>query len=811
MLQRTFFGYSSRENKRKCMEFVSKVDNLKFNEKTIERISKQFDLCEDIVRLLFARGIDDENKIDKYLNSGVTTLNNPFLLKNMQEVVDKIKYYILAKKRILIMGDYDTDGISASAILYKYFQSIGIEVNVFLPNRFVDGYGLTIDSIDKVKTMYNPDLIITVDCGITCVEEIAYCKKLGIDIIVTDHHDVPAILPDTLIINPKLSDQLYPFKELCGAGVALKLVHALAGLEESLKYTTIATLATVADIVPLMDENRAIVKLGLENQKQQLPKGLKKLCSELKISLPLSSTDISFKLAPKINATGRMGDAIISFNLYVKNDEIEIKENIDLLLELNDRRVLETNNIFESACEMLEDTNVSRLGMIVLYNDNWESGVLGIICSKLVEKYNKPVCLLSVVDGEYKGSCRSIPGVNIFDALTSVSDLLIRYGGHNQAGGLSIEKKNLKEFRTRINEYVLNHTNENDLLSKKYYDMDISGKEISPEFIKQLQIFEPCGFKNEKPLFKLNILTNTASRMSNYPQHIRIKQGNINLIGFCKGEYYYNLCVNSKKEAIIELTLEKYSNKEKITGFIRNINYSKLSTATKSEIISANYISQLQYINCKNEFTNYKTLTFENAINRINSICSNSKFGCAVLIYDMETYFSAVKLLSKITNYEMFDIHNACGENVIIFAPNSNINLKDYNDIFILDNFLVEGFISNLSTKFNKIYTLNKPIDMNIFKGVDTTRDIFAKMMYSIKAYKNAQPMPDLITYFNNLKRNNFMDKNIKYNQFYFFIMVMEELGICRFEDGQMQITNTKSNLDNSCIYNFVRELLKIK
>lgn len=793
------------------MEFISKVDNLKFNEKTIERVAQKFNLCDDIVRLLFARGIDSEDKIDKYLNAGVASLNNPFLLKNMQEVVDKIKYYVMAKKRILIMGDYDTDGISAAAILYKYFLSIGVEVNVFLPNRFVDGYGLTIDSLDKVKSMYNPDLIITVDCGITCVEEIAYCKKLGIDIIVTDHHDVPSITPDTLIINPKLDGQLYPFKELCGAGVALKVVHALAGLEESLKYTTIATLATVADIVPLLDENRAIVKLGLENQKQQLPKGLKKLCSELKISLPLSSTDISFKLAPKINATGRMGDAIISFNLYVKNDEAEIKENIDMLVALNDRRVVETNNIFASACEMLEDTNVSRLGMIVLYNENWESGVLGIICSKLVEKYNKPVCLLSVVDGEYKGSCRSIPGVNIFDALTSVSDLLIRFGGHNQAGGLSIEKKNLKEFRTRINDYVLSHINENDLIAKKYYDMDISNKEVTSEFIKELQIFEPCGFKNEKPLFKLNITGNTVSRMSNFPQHIRVKQGNLNLIGFCKGEYYYNLCVNSHKEAIIELTLEKYANKDKITGFIRNINYSKLTTATKSEIICANYLSQLKFINCKSEFNKHKELSFDKSIEKINECLAESKFGTAIIIYDMETYFTAVKLLNKITNYEMFDIHNACGENVIIFAPNSDVNLKDYNNIFILDNYLVDGFIANLSNKFNKIYTLNKPLDMAMFKGIDVSRDAFAKVMLAIKAYKNTTSMPDLITYFNNLKRNNFIDKNAKYNQFYFFILVMEELGICKFEDGILCIANTKNNLDNSSIYNFVKELLKIK
>ena len=792
------------------MEFINKLDKINFNEKEIERVASSLELNKDIVKLLFARGLDSKDKIDKYLNAGVTSLYNPFLLRNMQEVVEKIKYYIMAKKRLLIMGDYDTDGISASAILYKYFKSIGVDVNVFLPNRVVDGYGLTKDSLDKVKSMYSPDLIITVDCGITCVEEIDYCKQLGIDIIVTDHHDVPLVTPSTLIINPKLDNQLYPFKELCGAGVALKLVHALAGLEESLKYTTIATLATVADIVPLLDENRAIVKLGLENQKQQLPKGLKKLCSQLKISLPLTSTDISFKLAPKINATGRMGDAIISFYLYVSNDDEEINKNIQLLIELNDRRVVETNNIYNDACVMLEDTNISRLGMIVLYNENWESGVLGIICSKLVERYNKPVCLLSMVDGEYKGSCRSIPGVNIFDALSSVSDLLIRFGGHNQAGGLSIEKKNLKEFRNRINDYVLTHTVEDDLLQKKYYDMDISGKDLDGEFVKELSIFEPCGFKNEKPMFRLCITDNNVSRMSNFPQHIRVKQGNLSLIGFGKGDYYYNLCVNSMKEVIIELALEKYSNKEKVTGFIRHINYSKLNTATKSEIISANYISQLKYINCKNEFTKFKTIDYTTAIKKINESCEQSKFGTAVLIYDMEIYFKAVKMLPNIKCFELFDIHNACGENVIIFAPNSDINLKDYNNIFVLDNYLVEGFLSSIATKFNKIYTLNKQLNMDVFKGIDTSRDSFARLMVAIKACDSLSPMPDLITYFNNLKRHNYVDKNVKYNEFYFFMLVMQELGIVKFEEGKIVISGNKSSLEKSSIYNFVSQLLNI-
>ena len=336
------------------MEFLNK-NNIQFNNDKIKKLSEKFNLHEDIIKLMFLRGINTEEEIYKYINVGQTQLHNPFLLKDMDKVVEKIKYYMDNNKKILIMGDYDTDGISAAAILYKFFEKRKIHVDVFLPNRFVDGYGLTIDTINKVHATYNPDLIITVDCGITCVEEIKHAKDLGIDIIVTDHHDIPAIIPDTLIINPKLPDQIYPFKELCGAGVALKVVHALAGLSEALEYTTIATLATVADIVPLMDENRAIVKLGLENQKEQLPKGIKALSKNLKIQLPLTSTDISFKLAPKINATGRMGDAIISFKLYVENDDALIKEHINELLQLNDLRVTKTNEIFVSACEMLED------------------------------------------------------------------------------------------------------------------------------------------------------------------------------------------------------------------------------------------------------------------------------------------------------------------------------------------------------------------------------------------------------------------------------------------------------------------------
>ena len=767
------------------MEFLEKESVNKYNNKFLIECANEFNLSEEVIKLLFLRGMDTKDKIRKFLDVGITQFNNPLLLKNMSEVVEKVRYYLDNHKRILIMGDYDTDGISASAILYKYFASLGNTPNVFLPNRFVDGYGLTIDSINKVNSMYSPDLIITVDCGITSVEEISYCKSLGIDIIVTDHHDIPEVLPDTLIINPKLDDQIYPFKELCGAGVALKLVQALGGIDEALKYTTIASIATVADIVPLTDENRAIVKFGLESQAQGLPKGLKKLCHKLGLPNPLCSTDISFRLAPKLNATGRMGDAIISFNLYIEEDNQEIDKNISLLLELNDKRVTETNNIFESACDMLVDTNVSRLGMIVLYNDEWESGVLGIICSKLVEKYNRPVCLLSLVDGEYKGSCRSIPGINIFEVLSSVSDLLIRFGGHNQAGGLSIEKKNLKEFRNRVNSYVLNNIDTTSLLSKKYYDLDITNKDITPEFIKQLQIFEPCGFKNEKPCFRLQLSDATVSRMSNHSQHIRVKSDKMTFIGFGKGEYYYNLNVNCMKEVIVDLNLETYANKERIVGYIKHINYSNIVTSIRSDILSANYLSQVICID-NYEKSDYKKLSYEDCINKINSLTRDQSFGTAVICYSMETYLKTVKALKGIKNYELYNIYNACGENVIVLSPNAEqLNLKDYSNIFILDSILSDQYVYSINTKFNNVYVVDGVPNKKLLSGIVADRDNFGKLHKLIKANSDTTSMPDLITYFNDLKRKNYMNKNLKFNQFMFFVYVMNELNILKFEEGK--------------------------
>lgn len=789
------------------MKFIK--DTINFNSEVVASLSQKFDLDPEIIKLLFARGFDSEEKINNFLNPSVTNFHNPFLLKNMREVVDKINYYIKENKRITIVGDYDTDGICATAILYKYFESIGFVVNTFLPQRLLDGYGLSNETIDKIIDAYNPDLIITVDCGISSYKEVEYCKEKGIDIIITDHHDIPDILPDTLVINAKLEGQLYPFKELCGAGVAFKLVQAMSGLENALQYTAIACLATVADIVPLVDENRAIVFFGLNLQEKYLPHGVKKLIKKIDLKLPINTSAISFKLSPKLNAPGRMGDASIAYNIFVEHDDKVISENINTLLSLNDDRITQTNKIFDDCLEKLKNVKVSTLGGIVLWDDNWEGGVLGIICSKLVERYGKPVCLLSLNDQEYKGSVRSIRSVNVHDTLNEIKDVLIRFGGHSQAGGLSVKKENIELFAKKFNETILKNNNINTFIENKKYDLDVP-QNLSVKFLQQVDRLEPFGLGNEKPIYKLDLNNVKVNKLPNFPQHLKIKYNNLDLMAFNYGNLFYNINSICNKQVLLDLNVETFKNKQHIKGVVRGFSFSPLTAFKKSEIPKSNYLKQLNFLSVEKPANyHYMQVNDSEIFNIINNLTEKS-FGTIIATYDFKKYQKAVKLAKNIQNFELYNLTDFAGINTIIFAPDSNVDFSAYENVVLLDYPACDGYIYNITN--SKVYIVNESYNTQFFTEISTDRKVFGLYHNAIKdAIKKGVSATNEFEYFLKIKALNPQYKDISYAQFCVVVMVLNELEILNINGSfSLEFTGKKSELKNSAIFNNISLLSKV-
>lgn len=788
--------------------------NKNYNKEKINQFAKMYKLDKLIIKLLFSRGYDTKEKISKFLNPNLKDFYNPYLLNDMNQVVQKIKNHLAKNSSITILGDYDADGISATAILYKYFESIGVKVNTFLPNRVADGYGLTNETVEKIKYLYNPDLIITVDCGISCVEEIEYCKNLGIDIIVTDHHDIPENIPNCLIINPKLPNQKYPFKELCGAGVAFKLIHALAGINEAMKYITLASIATVADLVPITDENRAIVYFGLKNQKELMPIGLQKLAKKIKVSMPMTATDISFKLAPKINATGRMGDASISFNLYVSNNEKEITKNIDTLMDLNDKRLQETNIIYEDSINLLKNVNISNLGIIVLYNENWESGVLGIICSKLVEMYNRPVCLLTKIDNELKGSVRSVPNIDIYEALDNCKQFLVKFGGHNQAGGLTLDPKNLERFTNSINEFILDKYRKSNFTTDKSYDFDLNEIADIQSFLNQLESLEPFGFYNERPVFKLSFNANKSSRMANFPNHLKINANNLNMVGFNIGDKLYSLETNCNKEALLDITIDHFGNKNTLKGIIKDLYFDKVNTVIKTELLNASFISQIMDINYKNPILNNVEIKNLNELNEIINNCTqNDKFGTLIICNTFESYKLAIQSKFKISNFELYKITNNTGINTILFCPLSTYNFKNYNNIIFFDAIAHENYLAKISNLTNHVYINNTKFDSKVFNNLSCDRKDFGLYHNALKLYfdKFKVISNDYMYVFKNMKSISPKYSKLKFDQFIFVLQVLIELNILVENNNELYFTSIKNPLMNSNQYKFINFIETLK
>ena len=451
--------------------------------------------------LLLGRGVDTPEKAERFLHPSLSQLHDPFLMRDMDRAVSLIRQAVESGKRILVYGDYDVDGICASAIMTEALREMKADVRYRLPDRNRDGYGLHTDIVREIAP--ETDLLITVDCGITSHEEVALARSLGLTVIVTDHHEPAETLPEAdAVLNPLLGD--YPFPRLCGAGVALKVVQALLGNEGIQPRLDLAALATVADVVPLTDENRVLVTEGLRQIINTDRPGIRELLRVADLLQSVTATDIAFRLAPRLNAGGRMEDASQCVELLLTRDPALADTIATHLQSLNQQRQETERAIQAEAAKMLPVvTDFCRDRVLILAGKEWNKGIIGLVAGKLCERYHFPVIVLTDHEGVSTGSCRSIPGVNIHAMLSLCGDLFVRFGGHEQAAGLTIATDRIPELRRRLNEAIRTHCSDECYVPRQEYDLALRLDEITPDMVDRLRLLEPCGCGNPSPLFLL--------------------------------------------------------------------------------------------------------------------------------------------------------------------------------------------------------------------------------------------------------------------------------------------------------------------
>lgn len=508
----------------------------------IGELSRSLGISEVAARLIYNRGYGNYDAGRAFLNPTADTLHDPYLMKDMDKAVERVLSGVERGEKITVYGDYDVDGVTSVTLLYLYLESIGADVNYYIPLRAKEGYGVSRAAIDSLAES-GTQLIITVDTGITANAEVEYAKELGIDTVVTDHHECHGELPNACaVVNPHRHDCSYPFCELAGVGVVFKLVCALeiarcADLEPRecvmnicRNYVDLVAVGTVADVMPLTDENRAIVRYGLALINRDARVGLAALVEAANNSVATRSTSdkekkkriinagyISFSLAPRINAAGRISSASKAVELLLCNDEDEAAALAEELCEINLIRQREENNIADAAYRMIdEDFDFKNDKVIVLENDNWQQGIIGIVSSRITEKYGLPSILISfagATEGDSdpydvgKGSGRSIKGINLVEALSHCSEHLVQFGGHELAAGLSVTRKDIPAFRRMINDYAKECFSDDIFAMKCEADCELSVDELSMDVVDEVSMLEPFGVANTTPLFLVRGLT----------------------------------------------------------------------------------------------------------------------------------------------------------------------------------------------------------------------------------------------------------------------------------------------------------------
>ncbi|KPU44987.1 single-stranded-DNA-specific exonuclease RecJ [Oxobacter pfennigii] len=762
------------------------------NKQNINNVNDALGVDSIIKNILYNRGIADEESIDKFLEPDIKKLYDPFLLPDMKEAINLIKKHIDAKGKIIIYGDYDADGITSSSILYRCFKKLKADIGFYIPSRIDEGYGLNIDAIKDIVDK-GASLIITVDCGVTALDEAFYCKQKGVDIIITDHHECSEILPDALVINPKRQDSLYPFKYLAGVGVAFKLIQALASIFDLniMDYIDLTCIGTVADIVPLLDENRIIVKYGIEAIKNTRNYGIQALlkCAEIDRD-KLNTTHISFFMAPRINAIGRISDANIGVELFI-NDSIE--KSMEIAAKLNDenkRRQQIEEAIFIEGEKLISDTYDDKDYVIVLQSDCWHMGVVGIVASRIVEKYYRPTILLNKEGKLYRGSARSIQGFNLYEALCECSDLLLKFGGHDMAAGLTLENGNLALFKEKINEIARRKILKKDLIPFINIDWELNQNDLNYELANKLELLEPFGVGNPAPVFayketRIHDIRTVGDKDKHLKIRLKDNKNTIDGIAFNLGHTIDEFSKNNCIDLVCEFGKNTWNGRESLQFVVKDMRKSPFKTIEENfyrslkpvidkmdkykydEIeVLTDYIIDLSLDDLMEKISNEKSLIIVNNVN--------------ILKYLLDNY-SHCELL--------FDNDSLIINDTVILANGdlSSINAKAFHGIYILDNIFDWDFV--LHEWFDNedginFYIVCKDVvhDVEFIESLEPSRDkleyLFSYIKKSINRRRDKQSVETI---------SKALSMNIL--SVYYCLKVLNELGtisIAALKDGFM-------------------------
>ncbi len=551
-------------------------------------ILKNIKCPEMVAEMLVRKGLSEISEIHDFFNPNLENVHDPFLFPQMEKAVNRIIKAIKNQEKITIYGDYDVDGTTSTALLFLGLKKISAVVDYYIPHRMIDGYGLSLSGVEQLKKN-GTQLIISVDCGISAFEEVDEINSLGMDIIITDHHNPKKELPAGFaVINPKMKESNYPFNELAGVGVAYKLLCAVYQRSDNCsreivnKYIDLVALGTIADIVPLTGENRIFAAVGLERLIKKQNIGLNALIGIAGLSQKeLNSGDIVFGVAPRINAAGRMGSALRAVELMVSIDENKSLELAQIIERENSLRQQIDQQTFEEACEIIEKKykNMDETFCIVVSSDDWHPGVIGIVASKLVEKYYRPTIMISFKDGVGSGSGRSIADFDLFRALQNVEDYLETYGGHKYAAGLSILMEYVDSFENKLAKYIKEIMAPEQLIPPLKIDLELELYDINEHLLEWLNKFAPFGPRNMRPTFvtkKVMIVGYPYNVGTNHLKLKVIKDGcTLDLIGFNLGDFLPFLKKGSLIDIAYTLEFNTWQGRTTIQGKLKDIHFAE--------------------------------------------------------------------------------------------------------------------------------------------------------------------------------------------------------------------------------------------